>query len=110
MDNRPCVIKQMLKSGEDYPAVVIYKLGDAVNNYMPSQEEINDFKELLEKQAADPKSSSLITHYGVAVELEYIPTWMIKLNTFIGYVAACVKTKLGFDRLWNCSGKKKEKP
>ena len=60
---------QMAISDSMITPKIIYKLGDPVNGYMPSQEDILDFRTLLMAQAHDPLAA-IITHYGLS--LEYI--------------------------------------
>lgn len=46
----------------------IWKLGDPQNNYMPNEQELADFRQLLQAQAHDPLAS-IITHYGLSVDI-----------------------------------------
>ena len=46
---------------------VIWKLGDPVNGYMPSQDDLMDFRTLLQAQAHDPLAA-IITHYGLSLD------------------------------------------
>jgi hypothetical protein len=46
---------------------VIYKLGDPQNGYMPTTEDMTDFRALLQAQAHDPLAA-IITHYGMSLE------------------------------------------
>lgn len=46
---------------------IIYKLGDPANQYMPSAEDMLDFRALLQAQAHDPLAA-IITHYGLSLE------------------------------------------
>lgn len=48
---------------------IIWKLGDPANGYMPSQDDLLDFRTLLQSQAHDPLAA-IVTHYGL--ELEYV--------------------------------------
>lgn len=45
----------------------IWKLGDPQNGFMPNEQELHDFRMLLQAQAHDPLSS-IITHYGLSVD------------------------------------------
>jgi len=46
---------------------VIYKLGDPNNGYMPTTEDLTDFRALLQAQAHDPLAA-IVTHYGLSLE------------------------------------------
>jgi hypothetical protein len=48
---------------------IIYKLGDPTNGYMPTQDDLIDFRTLLQQQAHDPLGT-IIYHYGL--DLEYV--------------------------------------
>lgn len=48
---------------------IIYKLGDPQNGYMPTQDDLIDFRTLLQQQAHDPLGT-IIYHYGL--DLQYI--------------------------------------
>jgi len=46
----------------------IWKLGDPQNDYMPGDEEIEDFRALLDRLHGDP-NAQIVTHYGTQLEL-----------------------------------------
>lgn len=46
----------------------IWKLGDPQNDYMPGDEEIEDFRSLLDRLKGDP-NAQIVTHYGLNLEL-----------------------------------------
>lgn len=46
----------------------IWKLGDPQNDYMPGEEEIEDFRALLDRLRGDP-NAQIVTHYGLNLEL-----------------------------------------
>lgn len=46
---------------------VLYKLGDPNNGYMPTTEDLMDFRALLQAQAHDPLAA-IVTHYGLSLE------------------------------------------
>lgn len=47
---------------------VIWKLGDPDHHYMPNEQEMHDFRMLLQAQAHDPLAA-VITHYGLQVDV-----------------------------------------
>ena len=47
---------------------IIYKLGDPANGYMPTQEDMIDFRTLLTQQAHDPLAT-IIYHYGLQLDM-----------------------------------------
>lgn len=46
----------------------VYKLGDPQNGYMPSEEDLEDFRQLLINGAHDP-NFAIITHYGLQIDV-----------------------------------------
>ena len=78
----PLIAQVFIKNGEDIHPVIIYRIGDAAHGYMPTQDDLLAFRKLLIDQAGDP-GSAVIMHYGLKVALEYIPTWLIKLDNVI---------------------------
>jgi len=103
--NTPYVVKETLKPGADYPAVVIYKLGDEKRGYMPTDQDLQDFRDLLES-SIDDMDSVLITHYACDVELVYIPRWIIKLDNAIRRIVEHIKSVNDFFRWMAKEGKK----
>lgn len=47
---------------------IIWKLGDPNYNWMPNNQQLHDFRQLLQDQAHDPLSA-IVTHYGLTVDV-----------------------------------------
>lgn len=99
LDRKPYVAEIFIKEGETIHPKIIYKIGDPYNGYMPTDDDLTTFKNLLLSQNNDPLAA-IIMHYGLRIELEYIPTWLIKLDNLIRKIIVKFRSLIEGVRKW----------